>query len=265
MQNPVFLLLALLGTLSSAPLLAAPGEADAVRWVGRFSENPAGHPADSTAATRPPSPWQVQQLDPKVPATRYTRRLWDGVPAIEAHADASMALFARPLEIDLSDLSRLPMLCWRWRVDAPLKTADARTRAGDDFAARLYLSFTLADEHLGWGTRLQLRLARSRWGEQVPDAALSYVWDNRLPVDSVLANAYTARTQMWVLRSGSQSAGAWVTERRDVVADFARAFGHPPQRLHALALASDTDNTGESAHAGFADLHFVGREQPCQF
>jgi hypothetical protein len=32
-----------------------------------------------------------------------------------------------------------------------------------------------------------------------------------------------------------------------------------------LAVASDTDNTGETARAGFADLHFVGAEEPCEF
>jgi hypothetical protein len=30
-----------------------------------------------------------------------------------------------------------------------------------------------------------------------------------------------------------------------------------------MALASDTDNTGESAHAGFADFHFVAEKEAC--
>lgn len=32
-----------------------------------------------------------------------------------------------------------------------------------------------------------------------------------------------------------------------------------------LAVASATDNTGETARAGFADLHFTARDTPCQF
>lgn len=247
--------------LCSSALGAAADTGQAVQWVGRFGDQTdrSQHPPPSPDL---PPPWQIQQLDPTVPATRYNRRHWDGVAAIEAHAQASMALLARPVEVDLG---RRPVLCWRWRVDAPLKSADATTRAGDDFAARLYLSFSVADKYLGWGTRLKLSLARGRWGEQVPDAAISYVWDNRLPVGSQLANAYTERTRMRVVQSGSQAAGRWVSERRDVAADFAQAFGHPALRLHALAVASDTDNTGETAHAGFADLHFVSHEQPCQF
>jgi ribonuclease R len=30
-----------------------------------------------------------------------------------------------------------------------------------------------------------------------------------------------------------------------------------------VAITADTDNTGESARAGFADLHFVARSAPC--
>ena len=52
-------------------------------------------------------------------------------------------------------------------------------------------------------------------------------------------------------------------ERRDVASDFSHAFGRAPERLIGLAVASDTDNTGEEAHAGFADLRFVARDESC--
>ena len=82
---------------------------------------------------------------------------------------------------------------------------------------------------------------------------------------SANANAYTDRTQMMVLRSGSEHAGHWVVERRDVLLDATKAFGTDRALGTQLAVASDTDNTGESARAGLADLHFVGREAPCVF
>ncbi|TMW76683.1 DUF3047 domain-containing protein, partial [Thauera sp. UPWRP] len=97
----------------------------------------------------------------------------------------------------------------------------------------------------------------------VPDAALNYVWDNRQPVGTLMPNAYTDRTRMIVLRSGAGDAGAWVVERRDVAEDFRRAFGDLPAQLGGIALASDTDNTGERARAGFADFRFVSRDQEC--
>jgi len=118
-------------------------------------------------------------------------------------------------------------------------------------------------EHLGLGTRTKLALARSIYGDQVPDAALNYVWDNIHPVGTLKDNAYTDRTRMLVLRSGAGKAGAWVQERRNVRKDFQLAFGDIGGQLSGLAIASDTDNTGEKAHAGFADFRFVENEAAC--
>ena len=108
-----------------------------------------------------------------------------------------------------------------------------------------------------------LGLARALRGDQVPDAAINYIWDNRHPLGTWQPNAYTERARMLVLRSGGADAGRWIDERRDVAADFQRAFGHAPSRLTGLAIASDTDNTGEEARAGFADFRFVERDAAC--
>jgi len=219
-------------------------------WVGRFT--------DADAAI--PAPWKVEHLNPKFAATRYALRRWDGVVAIEAHASKSMALLGRPVVVDLK---KTPILCWQWRIDAPVASADMTKKSGDDYAARVYLTFSVPPEQLGLGTRAKLALARSLYGNQVPDAALNYVWDNRHPVGTLQDNAYTDRARMLVLRSGGGKAGGWVQERRNVVKDFQRAFADLDGTLSGLAVASDTDNTGEEAHAGFADFRFVASEDAC--
>ncbi|MBX9756754.1 MAG: DUF3047 domain-containing protein, partial [Pseudomonadaceae bacterium] len=117
-------LLALLSLCSGAALAVE------VVDVGRFAPDQA----------TPPAPWQLLRFDPQVAPTHYRLRTWDGVVALEATANASMALLARPLTVELS---RTPILCWRWRVDAPLHNADMASKAGDDYAARLYLAFSL--------------------------------------------------------------------------------------------------------------------------
>ncbi|MDO9474753.1 MAG: DUF3047 domain-containing protein [Caulobacter sp.] len=210
----------------------------------------------------PPVPWRVVRFDEDIPATQYRVREWDGVNAIEATADRSMALLARPVTVDLA---ATPMLCWRWRVDAPLSSADMTTKAGDDYAARVYLAFKLASSDLSIGTRIKLKLGRTIYGADTPDAALNYVWDNRYPVGTMRWNAYTDRARMIVVQSGAANAGKWVAEQRDIQADFVEAFKIRQPQLTSLAIASDTDNTGESAHAGFADFHFVPRGQACSF
>ncbi len=218
--------------------------------VGRFN----------APSSVPPAPWQLITLSNKIKPTQYAVVRWGGAMAIESLADNSMALMARPLNIDLT---KTPVLCWRWRIEDVLQTADMRKKTGDDYAARVYVALKLPPQALGFGLRTKLALARSIYGEHVPDAALNYVWDNRYPAGTIAPNAYTDRTQMMVMRSGRQDIKRWVNERRDVLADATQLFGSYDHQAVSLAVASDTDNTGERAKAGFADMHFVSREQPC--
>lgn len=213
-------------------------------------------------SVEPPLPWKIIRLNSKIPATRYQVVIWDGVLSVQAIANSSIALFARTLEVDLQ---RTPVLCWRWRVDAPLVKSDMQKKEGDDYAARIYIAFRLPDDAMNFSTRMKLKLARSIYGDSVPDAALNYVWDNRYPVGTTMPNAYTERTQMIVVETGAEKSEKWIAERRDVLADAINSFGHHRFATTLFAVAADTDNTGESARSGFANFHFVGTDVPCQF
>lgn len=237
-------LVAAVPAAASAPGAAA-STGSPVRWVGRFADDTTG--------------WREIRLKADLAPNRFRYRDWDGARALEVRSSASMSLMARPLEVDLD---ATPVLCWRWRVEGTIPDADMRTRAGDDYAARVYVSFRLPPESLSLGLKAKLAVARALWGPDLPDAAINYVWDNRNPVGAEQPNAYTDRTVMVVLRSGDGDAGRWVQERRDVAADVKRLFGPKVQAVQ-LALAADTDNTGASAQAGFADLHFVPRNRAC--
>lgn len=219
-------------------------------WVGKFGTN----------GTVPP-PWRVVTVG-KVKPTLYRAAMVDGVGAMEAVADSSMALLARPLSVDLA---ATPILCWRWRIDAPVDAADMRRKSGDDYAARVYVAFDMPDSAMSAGTRLKLSIARRMFGAAVPDAALNYIWDNRHPVGTRAKSSYTDRAELIVAETGAANAGEWVSERADVAADFARAFGGQPGKPIQLAVASDTDNTKSKARAAFADLHFVARSSRCAF
>jgi len=45
-----------------------------------------------------------------------------------------------------------------------------------------------------------------------------------------------------------------VEEVRDLRADFRRAFGEEAPALIGIAIATDTDNTGENARAWYGDV-----------
>ena len=219
-------------------------------WVGRFAGN-----------GPPPAPWRVVRPSRKVPPTRYRVATIAGIGAVEAQAESSMALLARPIAVDLA---ATPVLCWRWFIDAPVAGADMTRKSGDDYAARVYVAFDLPDSAMSAATRFKLGLARTLFGKDVPDAALNYVWDNRHPVGARRRSAYTDRAELIVAETGAARAGQWVTERADVAADFAVAFGGMATPIQ-IAVATDTDNVGGSARAAFADLHFVPRSGRCAF
>lgn len=209
-----------------------------------------------------PTPWKLIRIENHVPATIYRVTLWDGVDAVEARAERSMALLGRSVEVDLNST---PIFCWRWRIDGVVVTADMTRRRGDDYAARIYLAFDLPPDTLTLSDKASLTLARAFYGDRVPDGAINYVWDNRHTVGTRMPNAYTDRVQMIVQRSGNDEAGLWVNERVNVHLDAKRSFATGDAHLRLVAIASDSDNTGENVRAGFADLHFVRLNDPCQF
>lgn len=216
----------------------------------------------SSSKAEIPSPWQIIRLEAHVPATSYRVTLWDGVDAVEARAERSMALLGRSVDVNLNST---PVLCWRWRIDSVVRTADMTRRRGDDYAARIYLAFDLPPATLSLADKASLTLARTFYGNRVPDGAINYVWDNRHPVGTHMPNAYTDRAHMIVQRSGNSEAGFWVNERLNVQQDVKRLFGTDEAQLRLVAVASDSDNTGESVRAGFADLHFVRANESCSF
>lgn len=131
-----------------------------------------------------------------------------------------------------------PILSWRWKIERTIAKGDERTRAGDDYAARVYVIFP------HWF------FPKTR--------TLNYIWANRLPQGEFLPNAYTGNAVMVAVQSGPQRAGQWLTESRDIVADYRRAFGEDPPAVGAIAIMTDTDNTGEHATAWYDDIMVRG-------
>ncbi len=64
---------------------------------------------------------------------------------------------------------------------------------------------------------------------------------------------------------GPAEGGQWLTERRNHLNDFKWAFGTEPTTLEAIALMTDTDNTGTQATAWWSGVRFMpGSPRPAQ-
>ena len=175
----------------------------------------------------------------------------DGRTVLRMRSEAAAGAAAHALD---ADPALTPVLSWRGKVARALDRGALGTREADDFAARVYVTFDVPLETLPLFEGLRIRIARSIFGEQMPTAALCYVWAGREPPGTSGWNPYTDRVRMVVLESGNARAGRWVEEWRDVAADFRAAFGAPAPRINGVLVSSDTDQTGERATAWFGDL-----------
>jgi hypothetical protein len=210
-------------------------------------------PAFSAAQPGPelPPPWRVVTLRHRAPAdVRLVHD--DGRTVLRVHSDRAFGTAAITFDAEA------PVIAWRWKVDRVLEHAALGTREGDDFAARVYVSFEIPPEELSLAERARLEVARLIYGD-VPSAAICYVWDNKQPRGHSTWSPYGERVRLIVLESGAASAGRWLDERRDVAADFRAAFGRPAPKVTGIAAGNDTDQTGESATAWFGDFRLEPR------
>lgn len=202
----------------------------------------------------PPATWKFVSLPHKVP-TKFTVVDLDGEKVLKLEAEDSYGNLVHAVQTQPTAETKLE---WRWRVDKLIDTADLRTHAGDDSPAKVCVFFAFDAAQLSLGERAKLSLAHSSTGQDVPTETLCYVWDNKLPVDTALPNAFTKRIRVIVLQSGTGKLGQWVTEKRGLVADYRRLFGDeskgdvPP--MTGVAVAADADNTHGHAVAYVGDL-----------
>jgi hypothetical protein len=252
--------------LSIAIGLSAPAADSAKPKSKAPSPAPTPAPTPTLATARPmpfsagplgataPAGWSVQPLPKVERKTVYDLIDDNGRIVLRARAEKAAASLRHSLH---ADPVRTPILRWRWRVERALQAADMTTKEGDDYAARLYVFFDRDPESLSLKERALLKLGRARYGNDLPAAALCYVWDNRQPVGTLLPNAYTPFVAMVAASSGNGEAGRWVSLRRNVAEDYRRAFGADAPRITGVAVSVDTDNTGESATGYFGDIEFT--------
>ena len=86
-----------------------------------------------------------------------------------------------------------------------------------------------------------------------------YVWSNNDAPGAVVVNPRTDRIRKVVVESGPAQIGHWREYRRDIRADFVRAFGEEPGPLRAVALMTDTDNTRSRLRAWYGPMTLGAR------
>lgn len=179
------------------------------------------------------SHWQPQHFRGIEP-TEY--RLVEQQGAVVLEAGSRNQASGLIHEIDL-DLARYPILVWRWKVAGVIPGGNALTREGDDYAARIYVVFP-------------------HWFRP-KTKSINYIWANQLPRGEVVPNPFFSNARMVAVQSGSENVGGWITQCRNVYQDYVEIFGAAPPEAGAIALMTDTDNTGGQARAWYGDLRLI--------
>ena len=135
---------------------------------------------------------------------------------------------------------RCGRLSWSWRVEQLQPSAVLTDRRYHDFAASLLVAFG------------DLGIFRD---QKVP--TLQYAWTNgNVAADQIITGPYRRKhLRTIVVRRGDADSDFPVNESRDLIRDYERAFGKPPDTgVHAVAVFTDNDDTGEPVLAYYGPI-----------
>lgn len=156
--------------------------------------------------------------------------------AIVLQAKSSAAASGRFRKITI-DLTRTPFMNWSWKVTHPLSGLDENAKTGDDFAARIYV----VSENGIMGMN---------------SLSINYVWASQHPSGSHWISPFTKQVRLFAINSGSNGLNTWVSHKRNVRSDLRQLFAQDIKSIDAVALMTDTDNSGQQATAYYGDIWF---------
>ena len=224
---------------------SAPAQLQNVVEVGKFSA--------ATEGQGLPDGWKPLVFKKIEKHTTYTLVKDENAVVIKAVAEVSASGLIREIKINPKEY---PVVQWRWKVMNILKKGDVHHKEGDDYPARIYITFEYDPSKLSFFQKAKYEAIRLLYGEYPPLAAINYIWESKAPIGTMVPNPFTDRVMMFVVESGPSKLNQWVNEERNIFEDYKKAFGQEPPMISGIAIMTDTDNTGESATAYYGDILF---------
>jgi hypothetical protein len=230
--------------MSALFLLGLANAADAPESLTPFSKH--------TPGTNIPG-WTLQPLRGVKNLTRYALVQDEQANAVVVEATASGAAGALGVRLD-GDIKTTPHLRFKWRIGNLIDSSDPTTKAGDDYSARIYVTFAYDAERASLKEKAENAIGRTLFGETPPHAALAYVFTHRAKTNQIIVSPFTNRVKKLVVDADPASVNQWKSFERNVYEDYKRAFNEEPTRISGVAIMVDTDNTGEKAQSRFGDV-----------
>lgn len=200
------------------------------------------------------SVWHVFDFK-NVPHTKYEFiKTESNEVVVKASSNASASGMIREVSIDPNEY---PIIEWKWNVSKVVKNADVTKRSGDDYSARIYITFDLPTDSLGIKDRIIYNTASTFYPDgKIPIRAMNYIWSTNGEVGAIHSNPWTNLSQMIIIESGTKRTGQWVTETRNILEDYRKIYQTNPPRINAIAIMTDSDNTKQSGEAYYGEIIF---------
>jgi len=227
------------------PLFSSDALSQAVIEVGKFSA--------ATVGDKLPSDWKPLAFKKIEKQTSYTLVKDEGKVVIKAVAKASASGLIQEIKINPKEY---PIVQWRWKVTNILKKGNVKQKDGDDYPARIYITFKYDPSKLSFAEKAKYETVKVLYGQYPPHGAINYIWESKASKGKIVPNPYTDRVKMIVVESGGAKLNQWVNEKRNLYEDYKKAFGEESPPVSGVAIMTDTDNTGESATAYYGDILF---------
>lgn len=159
----------------------------------------------------------------------------DGATVLKASSDKAASVLYKRQSIDISST---PWIEWSWNVESIYKDIEEKTKSGDDYPARLYVTHQVG--LLPWDT-----------------IAINYVWSSKQPTGTAWPSPYTEKAMMVSVQSGESMTGEWISQRRNIVEDFKTFFNVDVDEISGYAVMVDSDNALQSGTAYFGNIDFL--------
>ncbi|CAN5474737.1 hypothetical protein BH23BAC3_BH23BAC3_30740 [soil metagenome] len=175
----------------------------------------------------------------------------DGTPIIIATSDNAISSVTTSID---AGPEIFQFLEWEWKIESVLEKGDMFEKDGDDFAARVYVTFDYNPSNLGFRDRMRYRLYRTFTSFEIPLRSLNYVWANKAEIGTQTESPFTDWVRYIAVQSGNDRAGEWIVEKRNILDDYREVFGEEPPRISGITIMTDSDNTEESTRAYFGKI-----------
>lgn len=204
-----------------------------------FAQPPIRITFDTDEVGKFPSGWTSRSMGKA--AEVYTVRVQGDKKFLHANAEGTSVQIGYEKKWALREF---PMLQWQWRAVIFPSGTNERIKDGDDSVLGVYIVF----------------------GSWPFIKSIKYIWSDTIPTGASFNSPFSSSAKLLVIRSGRAQAGTWLTEKRNVLADYFQLFGDGEANPVAsgIAILTDADNTNSRAVGDYTDIQTlaIGSEKP---